>query len=246
MKTPIIIPAYNEERTIAKTLESLPSDLTEPFVAVNGSTDDTASIAEELGATVFHFEEQGKIPAVQGTLKELGDRALDPLIILDADTRPLMPERWHNNMLRLLGGARPATVGGPVVFNESGLANSTIRSIFALAHNYKIKSRVEGTDAIGQAGPNMGLHIHDPAILEGLFELPHLWPAGDQAIVHVIKSNGGNYFQPLSPGLLAITRMHESWLPISEQIKVGSEEADRRSKAHYVERAAPGAQQWKP
>jgi glycosyltransferase involved in cell wall biosynthesis len=64
MKTPVIIPAYNEEQNIHKLLRSLPSELVDPIVAVNGSTDNTADIAESFGAKVYSLPEQGKLPAI--------------------------------------------------------------------------------------------------------------------------------------------------------------------------------------
>src|SRR6266568_4712325 len=97
VKTPVIIPAYNEERNIARLLSVLPADLVEPIVAVNGSTDKTAEIAESFDVKVYDIPEQGKVPAIQYVLHHLGDRALDPLLVLDADNIPLFPRRWYKS-----------------------------------------------------------------------------------------------------------------------------------------------------
>ena len=98
MKTPVIIPAYNEELNIKTTLDSLPADLVEPYVMVNGSTDKTAQIAELTGAKVFNLIEQGRLPAVQYGLRQLGKLALEPLFMIDADTRLQFPNRWYARM----------------------------------------------------------------------------------------------------------------------------------------------------
>ena len=49
----VIIPAYNEEKSIYKVLREIPKDLVRDIIVCNnGSTDDTASVAEKSGAIV--------------------------------------------------------------------------------------------------------------------------------------------------------------------------------------------------
>ncbi|MCG8510318.1 MAG: glycosyltransferase, partial [Rhodospirillales bacterium] len=55
----IIIPALNEEQAIGPVLASLPTWLDVRVVVDNGSTDRTADIAREQGATVFHEPRRG-------------------------------------------------------------------------------------------------------------------------------------------------------------------------------------------
>ena len=65
----VILPAYNEELTIAGTIESFYKELPDAKIAVvnNNSTDSTVSIAQEtftcLGAVgeVLHEDRQGKV-----------------------------------------------------------------------------------------------------------------------------------------------------------------------------------------
>lgn len=76
MRAPVIIPALNEELYIGRTLEALPANRVEPLVAVNGSTDQTAQIAESFGVRVLDIESPGKLPAIQLALRALGNRAL--------------------------------------------------------------------------------------------------------------------------------------------------------------------------
>ena len=50
----VIIPAYNEEKSIAKVIGDIPSDwVREVIVCNNASTDRTAEVAREAGATVL-------------------------------------------------------------------------------------------------------------------------------------------------------------------------------------------------
>ncbi len=56
----VIIPAYNEEESIAKVLADIPKVLVrEVLVCNNGSTDNTAQIARQHGATVLHESRKG-------------------------------------------------------------------------------------------------------------------------------------------------------------------------------------------
>ncbi|MFZ6013280.1 MAG: glycosyltransferase family 2 protein, partial [Bacteroidota bacterium] len=51
----VIIPAHNEETSIAKVLREIPKDIVNEIIVVNNaSVDDTARVAKEAGATVLH------------------------------------------------------------------------------------------------------------------------------------------------------------------------------------------------
>lgn len=58
LRTVVIIPARNEQDSIAKVLEDLP-EVGMVLVVDNGSTDNTASLAAEAGATVVREETPG-------------------------------------------------------------------------------------------------------------------------------------------------------------------------------------------
>ncbi len=81
----IIIPALNEERTIAEVVRSLATPLVrEVLVVDNGSTDDTATRAAEAGATVIHAPHRGYGRAcASGVLA--ADPASDVFVFLDGD-----------------------------------------------------------------------------------------------------------------------------------------------------------------
>lgn len=56
----VIIPAYNEERSIAKVLRTIPAGFVEEVVVVNNnSSDNTAGAAAEAGATVLEEPRSG-------------------------------------------------------------------------------------------------------------------------------------------------------------------------------------------
>lgn len=58
-RTVVIIPALNEEQSIAQVVRSLPSLVSEIIVVDNGSTDRTTEVARSAGATVLHERQRG-------------------------------------------------------------------------------------------------------------------------------------------------------------------------------------------
>lgn len=60
MKLSILIPAFNEEKTIGTVINEIPKSLegidkTDIIVIDDGSTDDTVNVSKHAGAQVFHF-----------------------------------------------------------------------------------------------------------------------------------------------------------------------------------------------
>ena len=80
------IPAYNEEKTIAKVVVRAMKYVDKVVVVDDGSTDDTATIAEHLGAhLVRHKGNMGYGAAIQSCFSFARDLNSDALVILDAD-----------------------------------------------------------------------------------------------------------------------------------------------------------------
>jgi glycosyltransferase involved in cell wall biosynthesis len=83
-KVSVIIPAFNEEPSIALVLNALPKDrLHEIIVVDNGSTDDTAKIAAAHGARVVQESRKGYGAACLKGISELDDP--DIVVFLDGD-----------------------------------------------------------------------------------------------------------------------------------------------------------------
>lgn len=252
MKTPVIIAAYNEEHRIGNVLRSLPADLTEPIVAVNGSTDATVEIARSFGVKVHDFEEQGKLPAIQKVLASLGERALEPLLLLDADTRPMHPVKWHDAMVRQLNknGEVPMVTSGPVWFTtENGSPiGPAARSLFRIAQarlsrNAALKTGLHG----GQYGPNQGLRIERPEILDKVMSLGHYWPMEDVALTEAIaNTEGGSFVQLVNRDVYAYTPESDSFPPLSYYLTRGMNSAVDYTIQTYVDRGAAGSQPFLP
>ncbi|MFD0932444.1 glycosyltransferase family 2 protein [Psychroflexus salinarum] len=86
-KVRVIIPAYNEERSIAKVINEIPSHISEVIVVDNKSTDQTAQNAKEAGATVLYEPNMGYGYACLTGLSYLkkSKDATDIVVFLDGD-----------------------------------------------------------------------------------------------------------------------------------------------------------------
>jgi len=80
----IIIPAYNEEKTIVNVIKEYHQALPEAkiYVGDNNSSDRTSELARGEGATVIHCEQQGKGNAVRKMLLTID---ADIYLMIDAD-----------------------------------------------------------------------------------------------------------------------------------------------------------------
>jgi glycosyltransferase involved in cell wall biosynthesis len=80
------VPAYNEERTIAKVVLQAKTFVDRVIVCDDGSTDMTAEIAEHLGAYVVRHERKlGYGAAIQSLFKKARELNADAMITLDGD-----------------------------------------------------------------------------------------------------------------------------------------------------------------
>ena len=237
MKIPVIIPAFEAEKTLSAVLRSLPAELCEPIVAFNGKTStEAAAITDNYGVTHYQFAEQGKLPAIQKTLRRLGDAALQPLVILDADTVPLSPRRWVRHMTAALRPEEdmPASAAGPVIFHGRDIPTVCARTI---------RRSIQGlvSQDVRWYGPNMSIFLRDRATLGAVLSLGHKWPGEDKAIADTIIENGGRHRETPHPNALALTpltpTMPSVWLWVSK----GGLVARQAMIEDYRRRAAPGS-----
>ena len=83
-KVAVLIPCYNEEKTIAQVLEDAKKNIPEAEVYVfdNNSTDSSAQIASSYGAKVIPVKEQGKGNVVKAMFSSV---EADCYLMIDAD-----------------------------------------------------------------------------------------------------------------------------------------------------------------
>lgn len=83
----VIIPAFNEEKSISKVIGDIPTHVTEIIVVDNNSTDHTNKVAANAGATVLSEPESGYGNACLRGLSYLKtlDQQTDIVVFLDGD-----------------------------------------------------------------------------------------------------------------------------------------------------------------
>jgi glycosyltransferase involved in cell wall biosynthesis len=111
----VIIPAYNEEACILKTLSSLSVNTTKStveFIVVNNnSTDATMDLAVSSGVTCIPEHEQGITAARNAGLQKASGK-----YILNADADTIYPPQWIDSMLLPLADENIAMVYGNFSF----------------------------------------------------------------------------------------------------------------------------------
>jgi glycosyltransferase involved in cell wall biosynthesis len=120
MKVSVVIPAYNAERTIrhtvAQSLSQTKGSLqVEVLVVDDGSTDDTAAVAESAGATVIGQENAGPAAA-----RNRGWRSANGRVICFVDADCIPSKDW---LVNLLDGFSNSEIGA--VTGSYDIANAT-------------------------------------------------------------------------------------------------------------------------
>ena len=85
--TKVIIPAYNEEKSIAKVIQDLPSIVDEIVVVSNNSSDETIDVAKKAGATVLTEKRRGYGYACLKGISYIKSQTIKPdiIVFLDGD-----------------------------------------------------------------------------------------------------------------------------------------------------------------
>ena len=88
-KIKVIIPAYNEENSIAKVINDIPSSVDEVIVISNNSTDHTEKNATKAGATVLREAKKGYGYACLKGMEYIASQEIsqlpDIIVFLDGD-----------------------------------------------------------------------------------------------------------------------------------------------------------------
>jgi glycosyltransferase involved in cell wall biosynthesis len=112
----VVIPAYNEEKFIAKTLDSLVAQKIkstfEVIVVDNNSTDDTSKIvkkySKKLNLHLVHEPKKGR-----GTARSKGASLAKGEVILCADADTIYPKNWIETALKYFENPKVVAITGP-------------------------------------------------------------------------------------------------------------------------------------
>lgn len=129
-KIKVIIPAFNEEKAIAKVIYEIPSFVDEIIVISNNSTDKTEQVARKTGATVLSENKKGYGYACLKGMEYISNLEIKPdiIVFLDGDYSDYpeeltkLTEPIQNQNIEFVIGARVSNL------RESG--SMTLQQVF--------------------------------------------------------------------------------------------------------------------
>src|SRR3990172_6208147 len=107
----VIVPALNEEQAIAKVLGAIPAWVDDVIVVDNGSTDQTATIAQHRGVQVVPQPSRGYGAACLAGIAAACDA--DILVFLDGDFSD-HPDQMDRLVAPIVGGDADLVIGSRV------------------------------------------------------------------------------------------------------------------------------------
>lgn len=85
-KIVVVIPAYNEERSIGKVVQEIPRDWVDTIIVVsNNSTDETEQVAQAAGALVLREQRKGYGWACLKGIAQAKELQADVIVFMDGD-----------------------------------------------------------------------------------------------------------------------------------------------------------------
>jgi len=143
------IPAFNEEKTIARVVLQAQRYVDRVIVCDDGSTDMTAEIAERLGAVVIrHGRNMGYGVAITSLLDKAREMLADVAVTLDADGQhdpndiPRLVRPILEGKADIVLGSRYLSEGGTPAYRSAGV--KTITALTKAATKLKITDAQSG------------------------------------------------------------------------------------------------------
>lgn len=114
-KIAVIIPAYNEAKSIGLVVAAIPSDVVDLIIVVsNGSTDETMTVAAAAGALVLEETERGYGAACLKGIAHLAAEGVDIVVFLDGDYSDY-PEQLPEVVAPIIAGDADMVIGSRVL-----------------------------------------------------------------------------------------------------------------------------------
>ena len=149
-KIAVLIPCYNESKTIGKVVTDFKKVLPEAVIYVydNNSSDNTAQIAKDAGAVVRHEYQQGKGNVIRRMFREIDAECylmVDGDDTYPAESAPEMAEKVLNRNVDMVVGDRLSST----YFEENkrpfhNFGNSLVRSSINILFKSDIKDIMTG------------------------------------------------------------------------------------------------------
>lgn len=161
----VIIPAYNEERFIGSVILKVQQYPVTIIVVDDGSSDNTAKIAEAAGAQVFrHPNNRGKAEALNTGIKEACALNPDAIVMLDGDGQHL-PEELEKLVTPIVRGEADIVVGSRYLENSTNVSRHRL-----LGHRF-FNALTGFTSKIKLTDSQSGYRAFSPRIFNnGLFQ----------------------------------------------------------------------------
>lgn len=126
----VVIPAYNEEKRLAKTLRALQKQTykgqVEIIVVNNNSTDKTAAVAKKFGAIVIHEAHKGVAYS-----RQTGFTRASGQLIATTDADTIVPRNWLNRLVsEFTTKPNAVAVSGMYNFYDGSIPLKTMTTLF--------------------------------------------------------------------------------------------------------------------
>lgn len=147
MRISAVIPCYNEEESIGGVIQSIPKEIDEIIVVDNSSTDRTAEISKNLGATVVFESKQGYGAALKAGFKAA---AGEIIVTLDGDGQyPAgkileIAQHLRDNNLDFISANRFPLTDKGVMTRQRVIGNTILTFFLNLLFGLKIKDSQSG------------------------------------------------------------------------------------------------------
>ncbi|MFA4940981.1 MAG: glycosyltransferase family 2 protein [Patescibacteria group bacterium] len=134
MKIFCIIPAYNEEKTIAEVIEKVKKNVNEVIVVNDGSKDETKKLAKEKGAVVLsHIINRGQGAALETGNQYALNKGAEIIVHFDADGQ-FLAEEIKDIVSPIVRGEADIVFGSRFLGKKSNLPQFKKHIIIPLAH----------------------------------------------------------------------------------------------------------------
>lgn len=179
MKVLIIIPAYNEELNIVKTVQDVTKNTDYDYVVVNdGSKDKTKEICEKNNFNLISLPiNYGLTSAIQAGMKYALKNNYDVAIQFDGDG-----QHQANELSKLVNGIEE---GSDIVIGSRFVTESKPKTIRMLGSNL-IAFIIKLTTGTTIKDPTSGMRAYNKEVIEEFVYNPGLSPEPD-TIVYMIK-----------------------------------------------------------